>query len=236
MSTSKTPGDSFTMERTAYAPNPSPQERAEAYEVVCASMPDEEALQLLLLLGFRLKAKTNARLREARLGLLVEMLDENAYVPKSSEYDREVERRASMGQEWPDHRELGRAYGTWLGAVVAAARHYFAVGGARGVPHTYAYARLPRPAFTPPMVIDAITRCRDALGPWPSIYDWPTEQDYFAWAKIQRRLAWSITDDDGIPVRDPLLPDRQAFFKQYPTYERAVSVAIAALVRGGETP
>lgn len=229
---SKTPGENLTLERTAFAMNSVPSERAEAWEIAAEKLPDHEALQLLHLLGFHMRRKTVARVREARLGLLVEIMDHTGQVPTSTEYDQACKDRAQKGQEWPGHQDLCRAYVDWIGAVKAAARHIFDTGARGGVPSSYGHSRVARDEYLPHEIIDAIIRCRDGLGPWPTIRDWPSERDYFAWAEIQRRLAWDRTDEDGVPVADPRLPSRKSFFKKYPSYERAVSVAIARIESG----
>lgn len=205
---------------------PRASEAAEAFAVVAGSMDDLAARRLMALLGHALSAPTNALLLHTRLGLLVELIDDTAEVPKSHQYDRLRRARAERGESWPDRTELADAYGSWIKAVRAAMRYVFTSGLGSGVGHSQEHLRVATNDYSRHEVLDAIVSCREWLGPWAQPTDWPTSGEYFEWATLRRRAAWSRRDRaTGRPV-DVRLPGKKAVMRWFATYEDAVAAAI----------
>ena len=94
----------------------------------------------------------------------------------------EVERRGSLGEDYPDEAVLRRAYGRWVCAVRAAARLARPREQNR-VASSYHHCRLGRVPYGMQEVQDALLRGRADIGSWPS------EWEYHEWAAIKRRIS-----------------------------------------------
>ncbi len=172
-----------------------------------AAMPEEAVADLRRLLSHHLARRDSARLRVGHLRLLIEMLRDddgcNAWVSQA-EYMAEVERRGSLGEDYPDEAVLRRAYGRWVCAVRAAARLARPGGGTR-VASSYHHCRLGRVPYGMQEVQDALLRGRADIGSWPS------EWEYHEWAAIKRRIS----------REDPRLPGPKSIRKCFGSYSEA---------------
>ena len=71
-------------------------------------------------------------LREARLGLLIQLLrDRHAEAVDTTLYDEECARRRERGEVWPASTSIARAFGDWYRAQMAAVHLAFLGTGAR---------------------------------------------------------------------------------------------------------
>lgn len=162
------------------------------------SFPDEAARDLRRLLSHDLARRDSAALRLGHLRLLIEMLlaldpnDEDAWVSQA-DYEAERERRAADGEMYPSEGALRNAYGSWVSAVRAASR-FVKHGGAARVPADHAHTR-PGMSYKPEEVMGGLIRCRRDLG------DWPSEWEYYEWARIKRRLT---SKDPRVPSATPI--------------------------------
>jgi hypothetical protein len=87
------------------------------------ALGDGPAAELARLLGHSLAATSAAHRRDARLGLLFEIVGRGSgEVPTEAAYEEVRVARAAAGEDWPTAQALGQAYGHWLSAVRAAMR------------------------------------------------------------------------------------------------------------------
>lgn len=172
-----------------------------------AAMPEEAVADLRRLLSHHLARRDSARLRVGHLRLLIEMLRENdgrnAWVSQA-EYMAELDRRVSLGEDYPDEAVLRRAYGRWVCAVRAAARLARPGGGTR-VASSYHHCRLGQVPYGMQEVQDALLRAFADLGSWPS------EWEYHEWAAIKRLVS----------REDPRLPGPKSIRKCFSGYAEA---------------
>jgi hypothetical protein len=193
-------------------------ELASGIAQVVPSLPLECARDLRRLLARSLTTPSPSELREARLGLLIDLVAESqGTVPGVADYEQARRQREEEGETWPSHTTLIRAYqGHWLGAVKAAMR----VAEERlprhvsesGHHHTY------HNRYTREDVVGAVADCwrdlgLDVDGPGPYF------NEYREWVKLSRTQA-RLT---GQP--DPRRPAREAVLKACGTWERALAGA-----------
>jgi hypothetical protein len=120
-----------------------------------------------------------ARDREAKLGLLCEMILTGEESVEA--YERHRALRRDDGEEWPSPKELRETYrGHWL-HVVEQARKHVERGAAGRVKSDHRLIQ-PHPAYTRDEVMWAVHRCRAAIG------HWPTEWEFAEWCRLERRL------------------------------------------------
>lgn len=187
---------------------------SQAIAELVPALPDQAArdLRALLIIGTALQAP--AVKRTERLGLLLRLLDGEGTIPDSASYALAREKCAEAGEHWPDHSTLCRAYGSWLLAVKAA----MALLHGLGRPPSYK-----RPgtsvSYTLIEVIEAVRACRQALGPWPSEDDWPTESEYLAYRRFAREAAARA----GMP--SPRLPCRQTIRTKVGRWDQVLAQA-----------
>lgn len=210
-------------------------------------MPQEAAADLKRLLGHRLAVSTVAHRRHAQLGLLIDLLSSGTgeFIPTTKYEEARHERRRTRGDEWPTASALSRAYGHWLRAHRAACRYWFD-GGQGKVPANYAHTKRTQ-AYKPEEIVRALRQAqldvglrRRAVGRSPSdeghtadtnahglrfASTWPTEWEYYEWARIKRRLA-RLT---GNRCR---LPERLSIQTAFGSYEAAVEVASSCVPNG----
>ncbi len=190
-----------------------------AAQAIAQLVPDldiRSARDLARLLGHAVAAPNRARIREARLGLLVEMLSwrEGASLPSEDEYNALAAQRAEDGEHWPTSRTLRSAYGHWLKAVQAASNHlrgYNESGGRMKVPASNAHGRRHR-RYTRQDVLDDIKRARLAIG------DWPTEWEYEEYTRCIRLVA---RRQGQPPPRIAGIKQIRAHFGSYPSAAKA---------------
>lgn len=149
--------------------------QAQMIAALVHALPEKTCADLHRLLAYSLAAPTPSELREARLGLLMELIRGlGGRVPRVSDYDRLRTRRARLAESWPSHSQLIRAYGNWLSAVGAALK---LDQGLPGVSY-----RAPRPPrrYTNEALLNAIDLCALSTG------GLPTESDYRDWARLTK--------------------------------------------------
>lgn len=130
------------------------------------------------------------------------LISAHGRVPSIAEYD--AGRREHP--DWPHHNTLGRRYGTWLHAVSAAAKL---------ISQTPARAR-PRTAPTSPTrhdMIQAIVRCRLAVGAWP------TGHEYARWRNVDADICRRTGAIDRIA------PEPQLIRRRLGTWNAALDIA-----------
>jgi hypothetical protein len=172
-----------------------------------------------------LATPSGAELREARLGLLMEMVsDGSGQIARADVYDALREHRQALGERWPDSTTLIRAYSQrWAVAVRAAMRLAFD-GGAQRVAHTHKHGQ-GRRDYTREEVVTAVRRFHEQ-------HDgrWPAATQFYAWGEYLRRAA----RNGGHP--DPRVPTRPALRKKFPRFSLAVAAAKLASDRRGAGP
>lgn len=193
-------------------------EVAWAIAAIVPELPQETAADLQRLLRHSITAPRPSELREARLGLLIDLVsDGSGEVPSSDDYNRVRGEREEIGQTWPAHTTLIRAYGGhWLAAVRAAMRVAYSdtainVAASPG----YFGSRL---AYSRDEVAAAIASCWRNLGLDPD-GPGPTQEEYLEWAGLTRRARRLA----GKP--DPRLPGSSAVRRLCGNWGRAVALA-----------
>lgn len=184
-------------------------------EVVAgAGFPKQAALDLERLLGHSLAAPNVGELRYARIGLLVDLInDGSGEYPTEEQYEELRAKRAAAGEDWPSAAQLRAAYGRWVKAVFAAARFWFDGGKAR-VPRYYKQGPKER-GYEPQEILKAINHCHRTEG---REKEWPEEWEFEEWVRVSRRLAQRA----GKPTRFPgMVQVRKAFG----TYDTALEAA-----------
>jgi hypothetical protein len=189
-------------------------ELAQALAALVPAISEKAAQDLKRLLGRTLTMPSPSELREARLGLLIDLVVElQGEVPSIELYN--LSRAASLAERdenWPAHTTLIRAYGsTWLAAVKAAMRVAF-----EGSNHRVSkdnHSRQFKPAYERPEYIDAVRKCAEAIGATPTLLE------YTDWTILMRRGARAA----GKP--EPRLPGREAVLQLWGSWLRLIRAA-----------
>ncbi len=192
----------------------SASELAQGLASMVHAFPQEAIEDLERLISNDLGSPTSAELREARLGLLIELIaDGNGEIPRTRDYDEMRKHRAqTRGEEWPTASTLVESYGSFLAAVKGAMRLHHD-GSAARVPHTHRHAR-PYKRYSRDEVVAALRSFRDQHGSWPR-----SELEYLTWATTVRR----IKRNGGHP--DPRLPSAKPIRTLFGSFQRALKVA-----------
>jgi hypothetical protein len=183
-------------------------------------LPEATALALKRLVGHHLATPSAALRRQARLGLLIEMVA-SGVLPDTEEYMAEREVRRERGEEWPTYSVLINAYGHWLAAQDAAIK-LVEIGSRARVASSHHHAVFRRDTLWPE-VPEAILLCRTRLD------DWPTEWEYYEWANLTRRAARAA----GKP--EPQLPTAKPVNNLFGNYAEALATA-KRFATGDRTP
>jgi hypothetical protein len=196
-------------------------ETAQALATVVSSSawPQEAVRDLARLLGHGLASPTPAQLREARLGLLIELVSVGTgeFIDTDT-YDTARERRVATGEECPTASGLARAYGHWLIAVRAAMRFWF-IGGSARVPADHSHVPA-GPAYTPAEAIEALNvACEDLR------CEVITEWEYEEWRRLRRTAARHA----GTPL--PRFPSMTPIRKHFGGFDQALRQARAQRTR-----
>jgi hypothetical protein len=189
---------------------------------LAVALPPEVTSDLKRLLARSITDPRPGERRDARLGLLVELVaGAEGEIPTIDDYEAtRAQRRRERGEDWPAHTTISRAWGHWLKAVAGAMRLAFRPSGGR-VPETTHHV----PAggeYTREEVLAAISECRFALG----FYRVPADNaeggaaslikaEYEEWAKLRRRAA-RLAGQPG-----PRLPTREPIVRFFGSFERA---------------
>jgi hypothetical protein len=180
-------------------------------------LPEPTRSQLRRMLANSIAAPTPAELREARLGLLSELIAQGHADTNSDSYEEVRAARAAGGELWPSRSQLTRAYGTWLHALDAATTLASEPLGA-GAPSDRGRNRVSR-RYTRNDLIVAIQRCRLALD------EWPTASTYGHW----RRVALRAARQHG--AANAAIPSTPVVTKRFGTWTRALAIAQARAAR-----
>lgn len=189
-------------------------EVAQAIASFVPALTDKAAEDLKRLLARTLTLPSPAELREARLGLLIDLVTElSGEVPSIELYNQSrAERLSENGQRWPAHTTLIRAYGShWLAAVKAAMRVAFE-GSNHHVSHDNHHHQF-KASYERDECIDAVRQCAEAIGCMPTL------SEYNDWAILMRRGARAA----GQP--EPRLPSRETVIKVWGSWERLARAA-----------
>lgn len=182
-------------------------------EILAQTMSQSELMDLERLLAHSLAHPKPAQLREARLGLLIELCTtQTAEVPTQKRYDEERQRRKLLGEHWPDSTTLSRAFHGWNWACRAAMRLVH-VGSAARVSHSQHFRKSQRAPYTRQEVIDAILRFRDT---------WDRRPDFSAF------LAWGASERAFARLhgrQDPRIPSLPVITRLFGDFERARAAA-----------
>jgi hypothetical protein len=196
--------------------DPSATELAQGFASILHAFPQEAIEDLERLISNDLGAPTSAGLREARLGLLIELISTgDGEIPRTRDYDGARKHRAqTKGEEWPAASTLVESYGSFLAAVKAAMRLHHDGSVAR-VPHTHRHAR-PYKRYSRDEVVAALRSFRDQHGSWPR-----SELEYLTGAATVRQAR----RNGGHP--DPRLPSAKPIRTLFGGFPRALDVAKA---------
>jgi hypothetical protein len=167
---------------------------AQTVAATAEHLPARTREDLYALLGHKLASPSPRQMREAKLGLIYELIAAgDGELPGTRRYLEERERRAAQGEHWPTPTDLQPVYGPWLVACLAAHR-LWKDGMAARVPHR----SVPRPQETVlPQRHDVIR----GLHSFRLEFDhWPTPWEYDQW----RIATCASARHTGSP--DPRLP------------------------------
>ncbi len=175
-------------------------------------LPADTRRELRQMLANSIAAPTPAEFREARLGLLLELLDSVGVAHATGEsYEAlRADRRAATAESWPSRSQLSRAYGNWMRALEAASKLIGEAGP--GAPGDHANRSAPR-LYTRRDLLTAIERCRLVIGTWPS------RSTYARWTSL------AIRNARRHGRTDPAIPSVSAIIKRFGTWTRAVELA-----------
>ncbi len=202
-------------------PAPTTSAVAAGFVELVPDLPMETLRHIERLLLANLASPTGAELREARLGLLIDMVaGGSGEIPLTADYDAAVERRRAFGESWPDSTTLSRAYcKSWTTAVRAAMRLVLC-DGPRRVPHSYKHAVGGQNGYGRSEVVAALMRFHhDHEGRWPQ----PSQ--FYDWGQ-QLRLHARTNGH-----RDPRIPTRKALGRHFDSFDlarRAAQLASSA--------
>jgi hypothetical protein len=189
---------------------------AQGLASILHAFPQQAIEDLERLISNDMGAPTPAELREARLGLLIEVVSSGeGEIPRTRDYDGVRKHRAqTRGEDWPAASTLVESYGSFLAAVKAAMRLHHD-GSAARVPHTHRHAR-PYKRYSRDEVVVAIRSFRDQHGTWPR-----SELEYLTWATTVRQARRNGGH------RDPRLPSAKPIRTLFGGFQRALDVTKA---------
>jgi len=174
------------------------------------AFPDGAARDLSRLLSQALAQPELANERQARLGLLIDLVSAGRGYVTVADYQAARAERAKQGEKWPDASTLSRAMGHWLSAMQAATRFWFDGGPARvGAQRSYAGRHA---GYRPREIVAALRGFEREHGVWPTAWEW---ERYIA---IRRRL-------DRRSGRARRWPALDQLRKAYGSFEGAVEAA-----------
>lgn len=193
-------------------------EAAQLIAQIVPRLPAQSAYDLKRLVELDIALPSRAAIREARLGLLIELIAlprDHEGLPSEADYEKLRLMRGVLGERWPSARTLRDAYGHWLKATQAAVnqlRGYNATGGRIKVPASNDHGGRHAP-YTRQDVLDALRLTKQTIG------SWPTEWEYELFARAARKAA----KEAGNPA--PRLPGLKQIRTQFGNFPRAVQAA-----------
>lgn len=185
------------------------------------ALSEATASDLRRLLSHSLTSPTASELREARLGLLIDLVsDGSGLVPGLADYEAARQRRLRQGQSWPSSSTLIQAYGGhWLAAVRSAMR--IAFEGTKGrAPSSGHHLRSWSKPYTRQEVVKAVAECWRAIGLNPNGAG-PSQAEYLDWVDLTKRAA----RQSG---RSKRLPTQTVLIRLWPGWERLIDAARTA--------
>ncbi|HXB66421.1 MAG TPA: hypothetical protein VNV42_16270 [Solirubrobacteraceae bacterium] len=185
------------------------RETATVIRRILPNLQENTLRELRALIAQSLAIPLPSELQDQPLGLLIQMVAcTQARIPLAEEYETERVQRAVDGEEWPSRLQLDETYGSWLGAVSAAAKP----GGPRRCAQSPSRDEACPAAdsrCTRRDALLAIARCKSEIG------SWPTQSDYLRWRGIVRHAS-------GLQgLNEPRLPDARQLRRLYGSWPRA---------------
>jgi hypothetical protein len=179
------------------------------------NLSEQAAVDLNRLLGRTLTLPPASELREARLGLLIDLVtDQPGQIPSVDDYSAARARRLAEGETWPAHTSLIRAYGShWLAAVTAAMKVAFAQSKSKISADNH--HRTFKKPYTREECRNAVRDCAETLGTTPTL------MEYTDWTILRRRSARAA----GQP--EPRLPSREALIQRWGSWKNLIRAALS---------
>jgi hypothetical protein len=196
-----------------------PSEVAVALVELLPALPAEAITDLQALLAMRLDFVAPSVAREARIGLLLDLVVvSDGELPGTDTYEQAREHSQCRGETWPAASTLARAYNGWDRACRAAMRLYH-LGGRARTPSDYHHGGRGEP-YSRAEVLDAIICFRDSHD-----NTWPQRGEFFQWGTAQRKLARRA----GAP--DPRIPNAKQLKTVCGRFDQAVRAARALMTQ-----
>jgi hypothetical protein len=194
-----------------------PTETAAAIAAMTVELPDAVGEALRDLLSHHLAVPPASFLREARLGLVAQMVRHGEIVTHA-EYEEERVNRKLLGEEWDSAETLAKAFGGWLRVLTATLHFYYG--------HGRAPAETGAQSFAAPKACSKIETVRALQKAHGLLDDWPTQWEYQEWRLLVRRAARMRGGyDQNGDARDPRLPDLPRIRYLFGSFDAAVNEA-----------
>ena len=183
-------------------------EVGEFLAAIATAFPVKTRTELIRLLSHSVAAPTPQEVRQARLGLLAEMV-KTGWMPGVNDYEAERKNRLNKQEEWPGSSSLVDYYGTWASAVEAAFDIAFSITPKRSKARER--QAWPNVIYSRPDVLEALERCSEKVG--QPITQW----QYMELRRVERKLAIEL----GLP--DPRLPQLNVIKRNFGGWDQAIS-------------
>lgn len=182
---------------------------------IAVAYPDRAAADLHEMIAHALTARPTTRPGEHDLGLVIEILEEAGDLPQRGDYRLRRRAENSNGANWPSAAQLESKYGPW-NRVTSAALYVAEDRADRHVRRTDdgRIAIDSGRRYTRDEIKDAVIRCYDAIGAWP------TPEEYNEYRNNSRRQALLV--DSRSPKR---FPHRDAIRKRFDSWDRLIYLA-----------
>lgn len=149
------------------------------------------AWQLFEALSHSLAAPSPTRIREARLGLVIDLVRAGTgELPLIDEYEELRSARKKRGEKWPASSSLIEAYMSWPKVIRAAMEVHFGDGR---VAHSPKRQRPQDITYSRQEIVEAFERCQREIG------FAPTQWEFEEWAYVSRQIAWASGKTPRIP-------------------------------------
>lgn len=182
-------------------------EVGEFLAAIATAFPVKTRTELIRMLSHSVAAPSPQEVRQARLGLLSEMV-KTGWMPGVNDYEAERKNRLKSQEKWPGSSSLVDYHGTWASAVEAAFDIAFSItpkrSKARGRP------AWPAAPYSRQNVLEGLDRCSEKVG--RVITQW----EYLELRRVERQLAIQI----GLP--DPRLPQLNVVKRHFGGWDQAI--------------